>query len=278
MNLTIPILKKKLKKQTFLNLKHIQLSNKDKLAEITEIINDTTYSFFRIIYIKNHYIVGETIISISCILPHNRFGINKNAKIKSERYINKLSQQMNLLKATGYYIIHNCNLDNHFISSQNIETTKFFYENMKGLIGHLIISSNHYYWLYIKNDKTIISKQKNIKKLYFSNTNLMKQNFYNRKISNISSLANYIYQKQVTSDKTLILLTNSQDIAELIIDIPNKYFSRNIDIIKTCLRHYDSTYKTFLITKDINVYEKYYLSIKQRILYKKVNGKIILML
>ena len=59
------ILRKKLKKQTFLNLNHIQVSSNEKLVELDKICNNIAGTKFIIIYMKDNIIVGENIISIS---------------------------------------------------------------------------------------------------------------------------------------------------------------------------------------------------------------------
>lgn len=139
------ILRKKLKKQTFLNLNHIQVSSNEKLVELDKICNNIAGTKFIIIYMKDNIIVGENIISISYPIYKHYLDVNLDARINAERSINKLAKQMKLLKANSYYIIHISNIENNSILKQNIDTTSFFANNLKGIRGHLIINANSYY-------------------------------------------------------------------------------------------------------------------------------------
>lgn len=157
------ILRKKLKKQTFLNLNHIQVSSNEKLVELDKICNNIAGTKFIIIYMKDNIIVGENIISISYPIYKHYLDVNLDARINAERSINKLAKQMKLLKANSYYIIHISNIENNSILKQNIDTTSFFANNLKGIRGHLIINANSYYWIDVKDNNIVVSKKKYIK-------------------------------------------------------------------------------------------------------------------
>ena len=268
------ILRKKLKKQTFLNLNHIQVSSNEKLVELDKICNNIAGTKFIIIYMKDNIIVGENIISISYPIYKHYLDVNLDARINAERSINKLAKQMKLLKANSYYIIHISNIENNSILKQNIDTTSFFANNLKGIRGHLIINANSYYWIDVKDNNIVVSKKKYIK----PSINMMKNKMNNKgiygiKAKNRKSILKYIYFKESNKNNSLIIITNLDKIIEIAFKLSNEIFLKKDNDIKEYFKNYSTNkYKIFLVTNDKKAFINTKLPIINKILYQEING------
>ena len=268
------ILRKKLKKQTFLNLNHIQVSSNEKLVELDKICNNIAGTKFIIIYMKDNIIVGENIISISYPIYKHYLDVNLDARINAERSINKLAKQMKLLKANSYYIIHISNIENNSILKQNIDTTSFFANNLKGIRGHLIINANSYYWIDVKDNNIVVSKKKYIK----PSINMMKNKMNNKgiygiKAKNRKSILKYIYFKESNKNNSLIIITNSDKMIEIAFKLSNEIFLKKDNDIKEYFKNYSTNkYKIFLVTNDKKAFINTKLPIINKILYQEFNG------
>ena len=268
------ILRKKLKKQTFLNLNHIQVSSNEKLVELDKICNNIAGTKFIIIYMKDNIIVGENIISISYPIYKHYLDVNLDARINAERSINKLAKQMKLLKANSYYIIHISNIENNSISKQNIDTTSFFANNLKGIRGHLIINANSYYWIDVKDNNIVVSKKKYIK----PSINMMKNKMNNKgiygiKAKNRKSILKYIHFKESNKNNSLIIITNLDKITEIAFKLSNEIFLKKDNDIKEYFKNYSTNkYKIFLVTNDKKAFINTKLPIINKILYQEFNG------
>lgn len=264
------ILRKKLKKQTFLNLNHIQVSSNEKLVELDKICNNIAGTKFIIIYMKDNIIVGENIISISYPIYKHYLDVNLDARINAERSINKLAKQMKLLKANSYYILHISNIENNSISKQNIDTTSFFANNLKGIRGHLIINANSYYWIDVKDNNIVVSKKKYIK----PSINMMKNKMNNKgiygiKAKNRKSILKYIYFKESNKNNSLIIITNLDKIIEIAFKLSNEIFLKKDNDIKEYFKNYSTNkYKIFLVTNDKKAFINTKLPIINKILYQ----------
>ena len=268
------ILRKKLKKQTFLNLNHIQVSSNEKLVELDKICNNIAGTKFIIIYMKDNIIVGENIISISYPIYKHYLDVNLDARINAERSINKLAKQMKLLKANSYYIIHISNIENNSILKQNIDTTSFFANNLKGIRGHLIINANSYYWIDVKDNNIVVSKKKYIK----PSINMMKNKMNNKgiygiKAKNRKSILKYIYFKESNKNNSLIIITNLDKITEIAFKLSNEIFLKKDNDIKEYFKNYSTNkYKIFLVTNDKKAFINTKLPIINKIIYQEFNG------
>ena len=268
------ILRKKLKKQTFLNLNHIQVSSNEKLVELDKICNNIAGTKFIIIYMKDNIIVGENIISISYPIYKHDLDVNLDARINAERSINKLAKQMKLLKANSYYIIHISNIENNSILKQNIDTTSFFANNLKGIRGHLIINANSYYWIDVKDNNIVVSKKKYIK----PSINMMKNKMNNKgiygiKAKNRKSILKYIYFKESNKNNSLIIITNLDKIIEIAFKLSNEIFLKKDNDIKEYFKNYSTNkYKIFLVTNDKKAFINTKLPIINKIIYQEFNG------
>ena len=264
------ILRKKLKKQTFLNLNHIQVSSNEKLVELDKICNNIAGTKFIIIYMKDNIIVGENIISISYPIYKHYLDVNLDARINAERSINKLAKQMKLLKANSYYIIHISNIENNSISKQNIDTTSFFANNLKGIRGHLIINANSYYWIEVKDNNIVVSKKKYIK----PSINMMKNKMNNKgiygiKAKNRKSILKYIHFKESNKNNSLIIITNLDKIIEIAFKLSNEILLKKDNDIKEYFKNYSTNkYKIFLVTNDKKAFINTKLPIINKILYQ----------
>ena len=268
------ILRKKLKKQTFLNLNHIQVSSNEKLVELDKICNNIAGTKFIIIYMKDNIIVGENIISISYPIYKHYLDVNLDVRINAERSINKLAKQMKLLKANSYYIIHISNIENNSILKQNIDTTSFFANNLKGIRGHLIINANSYYWIDVKDNNIVVSKKKYIK----PSINMMKNKMNNKgiygiKAKNRKSILKYIYFKESNKNNSLIIITNLDKIIEIAFKLSNEILLKKDNDIKEYFKNYSTNkYKIFLVTNDKKAFINTKLPIINKILYQEFNG------
>ena len=268
------ILRKKLKKQTFLNLNHIQVSSNEKLVELDKICNNIAGTKFIIIYMKDNIIVGENIISISYPIYKHYLDVNLDARINAERSINKLAKQMKLLKANSYYIIHISNIENNSILKQNIDTTSFFANNLKGIRGHLIINANSYYWIDLKDNNIVVSKKKYIK----PSINMMKNKMNNKEIygikaKNRKSILKYIYFKESNKNNSLIIITNLDKIIEIAFKLSNEILLKKDNDIKEYFKNYSTNkYKIFLVTNDKKAFINTKLPIINKIIYQEFNG------
>lgn len=264
------ILQKKLKKQTFLNLNHIQVSSNEKLVELDKICNNIAGTKFIIIYMKDNIIVGENIISISYPIYKHYLDVNLDARINAERSINKLAKQMKLLKANSYYIIHISNIENNSILKQNIDTTSFFANNLKGIRGHLIINANSYYWIDVKDNNIVVSKKKYIK----PSINMMKNKMNNKgiygiKAKNRKSILKYIHFKESNKNNSLIIITNLDKIIEIAFKLSNEILLKKDNDIKEYFKNYSTNkYKIFLVTNDKKAFINTKLPIINKILYQ----------
>lgn len=137
-------LKKNLERNGYININHIQVESKEKIAEIAQIFRDKRYETFRIIYMNDNLIVGTEILSTKIPLYMEKFISNKSGRIKAEITRYKIQNRMEKFKANGYYLVHNHVSDVIEVTKENKIVTKYFHNNIKGLRGHLIINSNSY--------------------------------------------------------------------------------------------------------------------------------------
>ena len=257
-----------------MNLNHIQVSSNEKLVELDKICNNITGTKFIIIYMKDNIIVGENIISISYPIYKHYLDVNLDARINAERSINKLAKQMKLLKANSYYIIHISNIENNSISKQNIDTTSFFANNLKGIRGHLIINANSYYWIDVKDNNIVVSKKKYIK----PSINMMKNKMNNKgiygiKAKNRKSILKYIHFKESNKNNSLIIITNLDKIIEIAFKLSNEILLKKDNDIKEYFKNYSTNkYKIFLVTNDKKAFINTKLPIINKILYQEFNG------
>ena len=266
-------LRKTLKKQTYINLNHIQISSKKKLAELGKMLRDSTCEFFRIIYMRNDIIVGENIISVIYPIYRHYFYINLNAKIKAERCIYKLANQMKILKANSYYIVHNSSIRNNSTLKQDIDTTRFFEKNLRGFKGHLIINYDSYYWIDIKDNNVRISNKKQIRKRlknkifrYCTNNNTIKKR---------KDIVKIVHNIQNSKDYSIIIITNLENILQIIIDMPNHLFYSRTHNIEKYLKKFDAKdFKVFLVTKDKEVFNRSKILVPNKVLYQEINGNL----
>lgn len=268
------ILRKKLKKQTFLNLNHIQVSSNEKLVELDKICNNIAGTKFIIIYMKDNIIVGENIISISYPIYKHYLDVNLDARINAERSINKLAKQMNLLKANSYFIIHISNIENNSISKQNIDTTSFFANNLKGIKGHLIINANSYYWIEVKDNNIVVSKKKYIKpSINMVKNKMNNKGIYGIKAKNRKSILKYIYFKESNKNNSLIIITNLDKIIKIAFKLSNEILLKKDNDIKEYFKNYSTNkYKIFLVTNDKKAFINTKLPIINKILYQEFKG------
>lgn len=269
-------LQKRLKKQTYLNLNHIQISSKEKLAQLRLIFNNMSVIKFLIIYMRDNIIVGENVINISYPIYKHYLDINIEAKRKSERCINKIANQMKLLKANSYYLIHISNIEKNIALKEEINTTRFFASNLDGFMGHLIVNSNSYYWIDVKDNEFIISKKryiKNINNLKYERS--IKKGIYWGKIRNRKDIIKYIYCRQINKNNSLIVITNQDNMIQIIFEIPNQLFIKQKKNMQKYLDIYNKNdLRVFCITKDKKIFCEVKRYIFNSVIYKEINGEL----
>lgn len=252
-----------MKKRGYINLNHRLVNTKDDLVEIAQIFRSTDYETFRLIYMKGNKIVGNE--SISSRIPNyvKIFDRDKNGRINTERCFYKILDRMKRLGADGYYMAHNHVSGDSKASVEDLKTTAFFINHIKGFLGHLIINNETYAWISHNEKENIVESQNNIPinkcKANKMRKSLKEKSIYDVKIASREDLVNLLYSIKNTPDYSIAILTDSKGKVRMILDIPNNFMNMNVEQLKGFFRNLgkiSGSSRVFFGTNDNEAYKK----------------------
>lgn len=250
-------IKANFERKGYINLNHIQIDSREKLAELGQIFRDPRYETFRMIYMKGNKIVGQEAISskipgATAIFPGNKIG-----RTRTEQGIYKMKDRMRRLDADGYYMIHNHPSGRAKASQQDINMTYFFFENLKGFRGHLIVNSNSYAWIEVKKDEIYITNEKPIRgKGKRITKQAEKKGIFDIHIKNRKDLIYLMNHIKNTNCYSTAIVTDMGNIPRMVLDIPNKFLNMSNQQLRGYFQNIgrqNGGASVFLVTNDKEV-------------------------
>lgn len=277
-----PFLSKRIKNNGYINANYIQMNNKGKMAELSQIFRDSKYETFRILYMKRNTIIGDEIVNSKIpylikVFKHDIRGIRQD-----ERGINLLKEHMKKLKANGYYIVRYNRNKAIRILNNDIRLTRVFYRKIKGFRGHFILGEKEYAFIGIENGNIKLIKNQKIKQLSKINQKRIEEKglkkFQIKRHRDIVGIINNIDNSKLYS---IIIITDKNYIPKMIFDISNKYLNKSREGLEKHLKVIDKNVNIFLVTNECKVFKetnklKAQRILKDIILYKNINGKLVI--
>lgn len=277
-----PFLSKRIKNNGYINANYIQMNNKGKMAELSQIFRDSKYETFRILYMKRNTIIGDEIVNSKIpylirVFKHDIRGIRQD-----ERGINLLKEHMKKLKANGYYIVRYNRNKAIRILNNDIRLTRVFYRKIKGFRGHFILGEKEYAFIGIENGNIKLIKNQKIKQLSKINQKKIEEKglkkFQIKRHRDIVGIINNIDNSKLYS---IMIITYKNYIPKMVFDISNKYLNKRREGLKKHLKVIDKNVNIFLVTNECKVFKETKNLKAQRILqdiilYKNINGKLVI--
>ena len=277
-----PFLSKRIKNNGYINANYIQMNNKGKMAELSQIFRDSKYETFRILYMKRNTIIGDEIVNSKIpylirVFKHDIRGIRQD-----ERGINLLKEHMKKLKANGYYIVRYNRNKAIRILNNDIRLTRVFYRKIKGFRGHFILGEKEYAFIGIENGNIKLIKNQKIKQLSKINQKKIEEKglkkFQIKRHRDIVGIINNIDNSKLYS---IMIITYKNYIPKMVFDISNKYLNKRREGLKKHLKVIDKEVNIFLVTNECKVFKEIKKLKAQRILqdiilYKNINGKLVI--
>lgn len=117
-----------------------KVKNTTDLAVAAQIYRNPSFETFRLFFVKDDTIVGQTGITSrmpggSAVYPD---GVDKM------QYLGELNKQMNRVGATGFYLLHNHPSGNLEISDADHSVTRTFAYYVQGFLGHVVVNEKKY--------------------------------------------------------------------------------------------------------------------------------------
>lgn len=277
-----PFLSKRIKNNGYINANYIQMNNKGKMAELSQIFRDSKYETFRILYMKRNTIIGDEIVNSKIpylirVFKHDIRGIRQD-----ERGINLLKEHMKKLKANGYYIVRYNRNKAIKILNNDIRLTRTFCSKINGFRGHFILGEKEYAFIGIENGNIKLIKNQKIKQLSRINQKKIEEKglkkFQIKRHRDIVGIINNIDNSKLYS---IIIITDKNYIPKMIFDISNKYLNKRREGLEKHLKVIDKNVNIFLVTNECKVFKetnklKAQRILKDIILYKNINGKLVI--
>ena len=272
-------------KKGYINLNHIQINNRENLAELGQIFRDVRYETFRIIYVNKNRIVGHE--AVTSKIPNNTvcFTGTRDGANRAKQCFYKMKDRMRRLKADGYYMVHNHTSENESPSYSDLGMTKKFYENLPGFKAHLIVSLTGYTWLEIIDEQIFITRKQHT---YNNNFAIQKQaerkGLSGLKILSRKDLVKLMQNVVGNPNYSTAVLTDTHFTPRMILDIPNKFLNMSNQQITGYLRNMGRTCggaHAFIATTDSKVALKSFDLLTDGVLrdiawYHEENGEAVL--
>jgi len=278
-------IKPNFERKGYINLNHIQINSKEKLAEIAQIFRDPRYETFRMIYMKDNKIVGQEAVTSKIPGCTRVFTGNKVGITRAEQGTYKIKERMKRLKADGYYMVHNHPTGRAKASQKDVDLSHFFYEKIEGYKGHLIINSNSYAWIdiegedvYVTNEIPIRGKGKSIQR------KVEQKGIFDICIRTRKDLVHLMNNIKNREDYSIAIVVDKANIPRMVLDIPNKFLNMKNEQIRRYFqnigRENGGSY-VFFATQDRNTWNRTLELIEQgtfrdSILYGVMNKELIL--
>lgn len=277
-----PFLSKRIKNNGYINANYIQMNNKGKMAELSQIFRDSKYETFRILYMKRNTIIGDEIVNSKIpylirVFKHDIRGIRQD-----ERGINLLKEHMKKLKANGYYIVRYNRNKAIRILNNDIRLTRVFHSKINGFRGHFILGEKEYVFIGIENGNIKLIKNQKIKQLSKINQKRIEEKglkkFQIKRHRDIEGIINNIDNSKLYS---IMIITDKNYIPKMVFDISNKYLNKGKEELKKHLKVIHKDVNIFLVTNECKVFKEIKKLKAQRILqdiilYKNINGKLVI--
>ena len=277
-----PFLSKRIKNNGYINANYIQMNNKGKMAELSQIFRDSKYETFRILYMKRNTIIGDEIVNSKIpylirVFKHDIRGIRQD-----ERGINLLKEHMKKLKANGYYIVRYNRNKAIRILNNDIRLTRVFHSKINGFRGNFILGEKEYVFIGIENGNIKLIKNQKIKQLSKINQKRIEEKglkkFQIKRHRDIVGIINNIDNSKLYS---IMIITDKNYIPKMVFDISNKYLNKGKEELKKHLKVIHKDVNIFLVTNECKVFKEIKKLKAQRILqdiilYKNINGKLVI--
>lgn len=245
--------------QSYIDLSELNIEEKKDLVNVCDIFRDSRYETFRIFYMRNNRIVGQE--AITSRIP-DAVMIFRH-KGNPTRTYEKMTNRMQRLNATGYYLAHNHPSDSALPSQEDMKITNEFAQNVKGFLGHIVLGNSNRYSIIEKNEygEILIPKEKTLIESTINSIDekLKNKTFYDIKISSRVELVALLQQIQNEQEYSVAILADSKNNIRMVLDIPNKMFNQNTTnlngFFKNIARNCGAN-KVFIGTHDQKTYFK----------------------
>jgi DNA repair protein RadC len=132
------------------NLKGQVVRTPAEVAAIAQVFRDPRFETFRIIYLKGETIVGHE--GFTSRVPNMTLTTNAKNEFDLSQGIKETMKKMD---ADGYYMLHNHPSGEPKPSKADYITTKLYKDNIPGYLGHIIINSNKFAYIYEPGNSVI---------------------------------------------------------------------------------------------------------------------------
>jgi len=144
------------KEKGFVSLVGQKVDSDQDLANLAEVYRDPRFETFRVFFIKDGKVVGQT--GITSRMPSTVLIFDND--LDRENKLNDLGKQKEALGADGFYMLHNHPSGNPQPSRADIFITKQFDKGIDGFLGHVVINGDKYAFI-DKDMSTEIKNRKN---------------------------------------------------------------------------------------------------------------------
>lgn len=122
------------------NLIGKQVNNSRDLALLAQVYRNPAFESMRYFFVRDGKVVGQygvtsRMAGASKITPNN---------MQFEEFVSYMNNMMDELGANGYYMLHNHPTGRPEPSRADISVTLALHENVKGLLGHIIVNDGEY--------------------------------------------------------------------------------------------------------------------------------------
>lgn len=259
----------------YININHIQIESREKLAEVGQIFRDPRYETFRMIYMKDNKIVGQEAISSKVPNYTKIFTYDENGRANTEKCFYKMRDRIKRLDADGYYMVHNHPSGKARASRSDVNITKIFKDRLDGFKGHLIVNSNSYAWIDVDDDLfATVSNEKEIKGNCNKIQKLVEKNgIYNVPVRSREDLVNLMNSIKNSKDYSTAIIINSENTPRMILDIPNRFLNMKIGELRGYFQNIsrlNGGNKVLFATDDWDTFEKSVELLKEGILQDSI--------
>lgn len=253
----IQIVKQKLKhslnRKGFININHIQIESREKLAELSFLFKKPNYQILKVIYIKDNCIIGDEIIILNQLNNTKYFNGNSTGITNSEKCIYKVKEKMKMFKANKYLLVRSIPYNELKMTNKYLDIASYFYSYLNGFMGHLILNNKSYIWIDIYKNKIYIKKG-----IYKEIDKKTKKSFINRKFKNYKSLINIVTNSLYKTNYSILFILKIGEFPKIAIRIPNSEIIKDNMKLQEYINNLKSSYKNcaaILVSDNGNVFK-----------------------
>lgn len=267
-------------KKGYIDLNGKTVRDAQDVAELSQIFRNPQYETARVIYVKGDTIVGQE--AVSSHLPNSSAMFTDKNRSKA---FYKMEDRMKRLNADGYYMVHNHPSGTAKASQQDVKLTKTVSSNVDGFKGHIIVDHGTYAYIYKgfggdidwQNELKVSDKNALYKGSTFETVLQSDKVPWSEKINSRDDLASLMYNLKNSSNYSSLILSDTNNRINAIIDIPNGFFNMRASHVEGYIKNVSKQYgtvKAYIGTSDSNVFNKLNeISILQDAILYKNNQK-----